>query len=114
MKKIISILCVFVIFSACKKETVISPTSADQITAQILNVIKSNNVQRVICWSDNTGFPGTPVSSDYGKNWNIENGFISINGNYDVFNLLYLDRYDISNISVVDGTNPIALFLHFQ
>jgi hypothetical protein len=114
MKKIISILCVFVIFSACKKDTVITPTSADQITAQILNVFKSNNVQRINCWSDNTGFPGTPVSSDYGKNWNIENGFISINGNSDVFNLLCLYRYDISNISVVDGTNPIALFLHFQ
>jgi hypothetical protein len=49
MKKIISILCVFVIFSACKKDTVITPTSADQITAQILNVFKSNNVQRINC-----------------------------------------------------------------
>jgi len=114
MKKIISIFCVFVIFSACKKETVITPTSADQITAQILNVIKSNNVQRVICWSDNTGFPATPIPIDYGRNWNIENGFISINGTYDVYNLIYLDSYEVGNIDVVDGTQPICLTLHFK
>ncbi|WP_298298870.1 hypothetical protein [Hydrotalea sp.] len=114
MKKIFTIFILFFLFSACKKETVITPTSADQISSEILNVIKSNYVKRVICWSDNTGFPGTPIQINYGKSWNIENGFISISGNYDVYNLLYLDRYDINNITVVDGSTPITLFLHFK
>ena len=99
---------------SCTKEK-ISLTTADQITIQLQKVIKDNGIKRVIAWDDKGGFP--TVSPTLGVSWTFSNGFITIIGyGYDskfTRNLLYLDSYDVSKVLVTDGTNPVALILHF-
>lgn len=102
---------------SCKKEY-ITPTSADQITAQLQKVITENGITRVIAWDDRGGFP-VPVTSGLGTTWMFSNGFIIIYGYggnypYQARNLLYLDRYELSNVIINDGTQPLALILHFK
>jgi hypothetical protein len=101
---------------SCKKETIKYATTGDQITKQLQKVITDNGITRIIAWDDKGGFP--TVSPTLGVGWTFSNGFITINGyGYDsrfTRNLLYLDSYDVSKVLVTDGTNPLALILHFK
>jgi hypothetical protein len=103
---------------SCKKENVITPTQADQITAQLQKIISENNIKRIIAWDDKSGFP-TNISTTLGTNWSFSNGFITIfgyGGSPDSYgkNLFYLDKYEISNILLANGTSSSALILHFR
>ena len=109
----ILITCLF--FSACSKE-VITPTTANQVTEELQKVIKEYGIERIIAWDDNGGFP--TVTPDLGRYWIFSNGFIEVGGyGYEskfTRNLLYLDYYDVLNVLVNDGSNPLALILHFS
>ncbi|MDP3684453.1 MAG: hypothetical protein Q8S01_11020 [Ignavibacteria bacterium] len=119
MKRIYFITLFFLIaifLFSCKKETVVYATTADQITTQLKKVIADNYIKRIIAWDDQGGFP--PVSPDFGIGWTFSNGFITITG-YGLGidqtrNLLYLDKYKISNVLLTDGTSSPALILHFK
>ena len=117
MKRIYFITLFFLIavfLFSCKKETVVYATTADQITTQLKKVITDNYIKRIIAWDNQGGFP--PISPDFGIGWTFSNGFITINGYglNQTRNLLYLDKYDISNVLVSDGTSSPALILHFK
>jgi hypothetical protein len=117
MKKTQVLLFLLIIsVSACKKETVL-PTAAEQTANVLKKVIAKSDIKRIIAWDDKSGFP-TSISPTLGVGWTFSDGFISINGygfgSYYSRNLLYLDSYDISNVVVTDGSNPVALILHFR
>ncbi|MFZ5978013.1 MAG: hypothetical protein GTN67_05910 [Hydrotalea flava] len=115
MKQIKFLFILFLLFLSfsCTKQTIVQQTSADEITIELQKVIKNNNINRIIAWTDNGGFP-TNISPTSGTTWSFSNGFISIQDQLQTFNLLYLDYYNVAKVMVNDGTNPVALILHFK
>lgn len=110
-KNIFVLMSLLIIYSltSCTKETVITPTPADQITTELQKVISANSISNVIPWDNRTGFP-TDIPTSLGSYWSFSNGFITIGGyggspGTQTRNLLYLDSYQIS------GT---TLFIHFR
>jgi hypothetical protein len=121
MKRKLIFITLFIIIyalSSCKKENVIAPTQADEVTTELQKIITQNGIDRVIPWNDKSGFP-TSISSTFGKYWSFSNGFITIGGfggspDSYTWNLLYLDKYYLSNVLLADGTSTPALILHFR
>lgn len=87
--------------SSCKKER-ISPTPAELTTIQLQNLIKSNNIQRVLAFEINYPF-SYDLKDDVGKNYVFSNGFITISGFSKSFNLSYLDYYNIEDLQFVNS-----------
>ncbi|MBY0480519.1 MAG: hypothetical protein K2Q21_04115 [Chitinophagaceae bacterium] len=121
MKKYVFILTfLFLTISlfSCTKQTVNPQSQSDEVTVELQRVIAANNIKRIIAWDDRSGFP-TNISTTLGTSWSFSNGFITISGyggSPDSYsrNLLYLDNYEIGNVLLGNGTNPIALVLHFK
>lgn len=97
---------------ACKKETIVPITAGELTAVELQKVIQERGVKRVYAYDDNTGFPTTFFATT-GGSWTFSNGFITITGNSLNRNLLYLDRYTVNNINLDDGSQPLALLLHF-
>jgi hypothetical protein len=103
-----------VFLSSCKKEK-ISPTQAEKTASELMSVIKRNKITRVYPVRIDQPLP-TPFSASGGTGWTFSNGFIYINNSsyYDGYNLSYLVRYGINNVSLSNGSSEIVLLLYME
>lgn len=103
-------------FCSCKKE-VIEPTQAQLNQQELMQVIKKNGIDRVVIVGFNQRFPDY-FSSSEGMSFTFSNGFISIHGYEQSFNLAYLMAYNIENIRIRDNNGNFssdqALVLYLQ
>jgi hypothetical protein len=109
------LLAITVVFlSGCKKDK-ISPTQAEKTASELVSVIERNSIERVFPVRINQPLP-TPFPASGGTGWTFSNGFLYISNNsfYDGYNLSYLVRYGISNVSLSNGTSVKALILYME
>ena len=103
-----------IICASCRKTTTL--TQAEATASELQNAIKANQVNRVVVVI-NDQFPNY-FNSDAGIKYSFSNGFVTISGYADVFNLTYLVSYDVSNVSISDNgstfTTSKALILNFK
>jgi hypothetical protein len=79
---------------SCKKETVIPPTQAEAVSAQLQELVRTEKVDRVICLEyPNASFSNTTILGDYGSKFKFEKSFVIVEG--VSWNLLYLKKYEI-------------------
>jgi hypothetical protein len=92
--------CVFAL-SACSKQTA-TPTPAQIVEAQLQKVINANGITRVVIVSYSAVFPNSFPSST-GISFSFSNGFITVSGYPQSFNLSYVKAYDIENVIISDN-----------
>ncbi|MCG2613371.1 hypothetical protein LZZ85_03730 [Terrimonas sp. NA20] len=105
-------LTILLSFSGCKKETIIvSP--AEQTANEIRSVAEKNNISGVFATRIGQ-FPGQ-FPAEATTTWTISNGFFNPNySSMPSYNLAYLVSYNISNVTLSNGTSSKALILYFQ
>lgn len=103
-------------FSSCKKEA-LQPTQAQLNQQELQQVIKKNGIDRVEELGINESFPSY-FSSEDGMSFTFSNGFISIYGYAQSFNLAYLAAYNIQDVIIRDNqgntSTAQALVLYFN
>ncbi len=117
MKKMLKVIFLFSLIGSsiysCTKEKLINATSADEITKELQLTIKTKSIQRVYPVKDGEPLPNT-FASNSGNSWNFSNGFLSINSGFNQsYNLSLLKYYEVTNVSLDNGTSQIALLLFF-
>jgi hypothetical protein len=119
MKKIAIciLLALCIVNMSCKKET-ISPTQAEVTASQLQNVIHTNSIHRVVAVGIGNIFPNS-FSSTEGTVFSFSNGFITISGYDESYNLAYLVSYNIANVNIVNNNGSSAgsdqaLILNFK
>ncbi|WP_276481672.1 hypothetical protein [Paraflavitalea pollutisoli] len=101
-----------VFLTSCKKE--VSPTTGEVIAQELQAVIEKNNLRYVYPVIASQPFPDR-FSAEAGREWSFSNGFVHFPKGYQAhFNLTYLKRYAITNVSIDGGigtTYALILFL---
>jgi hypothetical protein len=106
MRKVSFILATFIsiLFASCKKEEVVQPTQAEVISAQLQELVRTEKVDRVVCFQGSSSFANTSFGS-YGTNYKFEKSFVTVEG--QSWNLLYLKKYEIR---VQDNIKYLGLY----
>lgn len=98
MKRILSVLLLFsivLINPSCKKEY---ETDAELLAEKLQNVIKTENVERLLWSSSGISDPANAVIyGDWGKNYRFDPPLVTIEGK--VLNLTSMKSYQIVTIS---------------
>lgn len=103
---------VFTLTISCTKEKN-SSTQAELTTIQLQNVIKANNIQRVLPFEIN--YTNNFVDSLDGKTYTFSNGFITFSTYVYSYNLSNLRYYQIQEIGIgVPPTFYHSLVLYFE
>ena len=84
---------IWISLASCKKEEVIQPTQAEVVSAQLQELVRTEKVDRVVCFEfANAGFANTSLGT-YGTNYKFEKSFVTVEG--QSWNLLYLKKYEV-------------------
>lgn len=107
MKKhfILILLSVLLVGVSCQKDDEL--TNGELIAKELQQVIKENNINRVMNFKLDQNWNQTWIIGDYGKNYKFQGQFIFIEG--ETYNLNNLIRYQIAQKT--DGTQEIKFLL---
>jgi hypothetical protein len=83
--------------TSCKKETIVQPTQAEVISAQLQEIVRTEKVDRVVCFEYPNGSFSNTILGDTGSIFKFEKSFVTVEGKS--YNLLYLKKYEIQVLS---------------
>lgn len=113
MKKICLIPLFFflTLIFGCKKSTV-APTQAELNATTIQNVMHQDGIHRVLITQSGDQFPDSFNSTD-GVDYKFSNGFLTVEGYNNTYNLEFLKSYEVTNVSVSGVGSVEAIVLTF-
>ncbi len=114
IKKIIILVTIALVnLVACTKDHIEYATSADEVATELQQTIEVKDIDRVYPVQSDEPLPNT-YSASGGTAWSFSNGFISINYGFNqAYNLANLRYYEVTNVTLDDGSAHNALLLFF-